>query len=61
MQYLEARLPVTFMNDTPVPPGNYRLLVRALHITGDATNLEDYDIWVSPPYGWNLEPAKPES
>ncbi|KAF5385811.1 hypothetical protein D9615_002603 [Tricholomella constricta] len=41
----------TFANGTQIPDGSYRLLVRALRVTGDATKQEDYESWLSPIVG----------
>ncbi|KAG9004637.1 hypothetical protein FRB90_010803 [Tulasnella sp. 427] len=35
-------------NGTSIPPGNYRLLLRALKITGNPKTEADYDAWLSP-------------
>ncbi|KIY47274.1 pyrolysin [Fistulina hepatica ATCC 64428] len=40
-----------FANGTTVPNGTYKILLRALRATGDPTNLEDYDAWLSPIIG----------
>ncbi|KAG5637208.1 hypothetical protein DXG03_004538, partial [Asterophora parasitica] len=42
----------TFANGTRIPNGSYRVLVRALRVTGDATKEEDYDSWLSPIIGF---------
>ncbi|KIR33711.1 peptidase [Cryptococcus deuterogattii MMRL2647] len=36
-----------FSNGTTIPNGDYRLLMRALHITGDKTKEADYESWLS--------------
>ncbi|KAK7035491.1 hypothetical protein VNI00_011784 [Paramarasmius palmivorus] len=41
----------TFANGTRIPNGSYRLLVRALKVTGDPTKAEDYESWLSPIVG----------
>ncbi|KAF9446345.1 subtilisin-like protease [Macrolepiota fuliginosa MF-IS2] len=43
----------TFANGTTIPNGLYRLLFRALKITGDATNEDDYEVYLSPIIGVN--------
>ncbi|PPQ89471.1 hypothetical protein CVT25_011997 [Psilocybe cyanescens] len=42
----------TFANGTAVPKGAYRILLRALRVTGDATKQEDYESWLSPVIGF---------
>lgn len=39
----------TFANGTAIPNGQYKILIRALKIAGDATNLASYESWLSPP------------
>lgn len=39
-----------FNNGTTIPNGTYRFLMRALHITGDPTNENDYEAWLSMPF-----------
>ncbi|KAJ8090060.1 hypothetical protein PM082_018640 [Marasmius tenuissimus] len=39
---------VTFSNGTLVPDGTYKILVRALRVTGNHDNLNDWDTWLSP-------------
>ncbi|KAH9484870.1 Minor extracellular protease vpr [Psilocybe cubensis] len=41
-----------FANGTAVPSGAYRILLRALRVTGDATRQEDYESWLSPVIGF---------
>jgi len=41
----------TFANGTTIPNGQYRVLLRALRVTGDPTNEADYDSWLSPIVG----------
>ncbi|GLB37011.1 putative subtilisin-like protein [Lyophyllum shimeji] len=41
----------TFANGTTIANGSYRLLVRALRVTGDPTKEEDYESWLSPIIG----------
>ncbi|KIO16473.1 hypothetical protein M407DRAFT_33879 [Tulasnella calospora MUT 4182] len=38
----------TFSNGTTIPNGRYKILLRALKITGDAEKNSDYDTWLSP-------------
>lgn len=44
-------MPNRFANGTAIPLGNYRLLIRALRVLGDATDEDDYDVWLSLPIG----------
>ncbi|CAE6514476.1 unnamed protein product [Rhizoctonia solani] len=37
-----------FVNGTDIPNGRYRILFRALKITGDPDQEEDYETWTSP-------------
>ncbi|KAG8738765.1 hypothetical protein FRC10_006482 [Ceratobasidium sp. 414] len=37
-----------FANGTAIPNGAYKILVRALKITGDPKKEEDYEVWASP-------------
>ncbi|KAG9127745.1 hypothetical protein FRC07_010197 [Ceratobasidium sp. 392] len=37
-----------FANGTAIPNGSYKILVRALKITGDTKKEEDYEVWTSP-------------
>ncbi|QRV93660.1 pyrolysin [Ceratobasidium sp. AG-Ba] len=37
-----------FANGTAIPDGSYKVLVRALKITGDPKKEEDYEVWTSP-------------
>jgi len=41
----------TFANGTTIPSGSYRVLMRALRVTGDPAREEDYDTWLSPILG----------
>jgi hypothetical protein len=41
----------TFLNGTVVPNGQYRMLIRALKITGDPTNESDYEAFLTPILG----------
>ncbi|CEL56903.1 Minor extracellular protease vpr OS=Bacillus subtilis (strain 168) GN=vpr PE=1 SV=1 [Rhizoctonia solani AG-1 IB] len=38
----------SFANKTEIPDGSYKILVRALKITGDPRKQEDYEVWTSP-------------
>lgn len=49
--YFAFDFPTTFANGTAIPFGQYRLLLRALRITGDAKNAKDYDVYVSEQVG----------
>lgn len=37
-----------FADNTAIPNGRYRILMRALKVTGDPTNPDDFETWVSP-------------
>lgn len=37
-----------FANGTAIPDGSYKILVRALRITGNPTREEDFEVWTSP-------------
>ncbi|CAE6398441.1 unnamed protein product [Rhizoctonia solani] len=39
---------IAYANGTAIPDGSYKLLVRALKITGNAKAEEDYEVWTSP-------------
>ncbi|KAJ7680663.1 subtilisin-like protease [Mycena polygramma] len=41
----------TFANGTAIPNGSYKVLLRALRVTGDATNEADYESWLSGVFG----------
>ncbi|EDR11679.1 pyrolysin [Laccaria bicolor S238N-H82] len=41
----------TFANGTAIPSGSYRVLIRALRVTGNPAREEDYDSWLSPVLG----------
>lgn len=43
-------LPAHFLDGTPIPPGEYRLLLRALRITGDPSKEEDYEVYLTPAF-----------
>ncbi|KAF7317797.1 Minor extracellular protease vpr [Mycena kentingensis (nom. inval.)] len=38
----------TFANGAAIPTGAYKVLLRALRVTGDHTNENDYESWLSP-------------
>ncbi|KAI0633256.1 subtilisin-like protease [Trametes polyzona] len=40
-----------FANGTTIPNGQYRILLRALKVTGDPTKEEDFESWLSPVIG----------
>ncbi|KAI0363362.1 subtilisin-like protease [Pilatotrama ljubarskyi] len=40
-----------FANGTTIPNGSYRILLRALKVTGDPTKEEDFESWLSPVIG----------
>ncbi|KAI9067297.1 subtilisin-like protease [Trametes sanguinea] len=42
-----------FANGTTIPNGSYRILLRALKVTGDPTKEEDFESWLSPVIGVN--------
>ncbi|KAJ8076315.1 hypothetical protein PM082_000736 [Marasmius tenuissimus] len=41
----------TFVNGSTIPNGKYRILMRALRVTGDVGNEGDYESWLSPVFG----------
>ncbi|KAL0572698.1 hypothetical protein V5O48_009272 [Marasmius crinis-equi] len=41
----------TFANGTIIPNGSYKILLRALKVTGDPENEADYESWLSPIVG----------
>jgi hypothetical protein len=41
----------SFANGTVIPNGSYKILLRALKVTGDPTNEADYESWLSPVIG----------
>ncbi|GJE92713.1 subtilisin-like protease [Phanerochaete sordida] len=41
----------TFANGSTIPNGSYKLLLRALKVTGDPTNEADFESWLSPVIG----------
>ncbi|KAF4599319.1 hypothetical protein EYR40_006411 [Pleurotus pulmonarius] len=45
--------PPTFANGTTIPNGQFRLLLRALKVTGDPTNEADFESFLSPIIGVN--------
>ncbi|KAJ7263763.1 subtilisin-like protease [Mycena rebaudengoi] len=38
----------TFANGSAIPVGSYKILLRALRVTGNPTNEADYESWLSP-------------
>ena len=42
-----------FANNTRIPNGRYRILMRALKVTGDPTDQNDYESFLSPVIGIN--------
>lgn len=49
--YTKIPLVKTFENGTAIPPGQYRIVVRALRVTGDPQKASDYESWLSPIIG----------
>ncbi|KAF6763345.1 pyrolysin [Ephemerocybe angulata] len=47
-----------FANGTVIPNGSYRILLRALKVTGDWKKEEEYEVWLSPIVGVQV-PEKP--
>ncbi|KIM30502.1 hypothetical protein M408DRAFT_22002 [Serendipita vermifera MAFF 305830] len=47
----------TFANNTRIPNGRYKILLRALKITGDLKKEEDYEAWLSPVMVFNATSA----
>ncbi len=43
-----------FANGTTIPNGSYRILLRALKVTGDPTKEEDFESWLSPVLGFEV-------
>ncbi|KAK0213189.1 pyrolysin [Desarmillaria ectypa] len=43
----------TFANNSQIPNGQYRVLMRALRVASDPSNEEDYESWLSPIIGIN--------
>ncbi|KAG8859613.1 hypothetical protein FRB91_007499 [Serendipita sp. 411] len=52
-----ALMNATFANKTAIPNGRYKILLRALKITGDLTAQEDYESWLSPVMVFNSTSA----
>ncbi|KAG5640794.1 hypothetical protein DXG03_007183, partial [Asterophora parasitica] len=50
--YTTIPVSTNFANGTRIPNGSYRVLLRALKVTGDATKQEDYESWLSPIIGF---------
>ncbi|KAI0043794.1 pyrolysin [Auriscalpium vulgare] len=42
----------SFANGSSIPNGNYRILIRALTVTGDSSQEADFESWLSPIVGW---------
>ncbi|KAF8521827.1 subtilisin-like protease [Gautieria morchelliformis] len=51
--FSSVRLNATFANNSAIPIGQYRVLLRALKITGDPTDENDYETFLSPIVGVN--------
>jgi hypothetical protein len=47
----------TFADDTVIPNGRYKILLRALKITGDPKEEADYEAWLSPTVVFNAPSA----
>ncbi|KIO15420.1 hypothetical protein M407DRAFT_35006 [Tulasnella calospora MUT 4182] len=45
-----------FANGTTIPNGSYRVLLRALEITGDPSNENDYESWLGPVMNFAASP-----
>ena len=43
--------PPIFANGTTIPNGQYRVLLRALKVTGNPDNEADFESWLSPVVG----------
>ena len=43
--------PPTFANGTKIPNGEYKILLRALKVTGNPANEADFESWLSPVIG----------
>ncbi|KAI0063549.1 pyrolysin [Artomyces pyxidatus] len=43
-----------FANGTDIPNGSYRILIRALKVTGDPSLEADFESWLSPIVGFNV-------
>jgi hypothetical protein len=54
----KLQLSATFANGTRIPNGHYRVLVRALRVTGRPADERDYESWLSPIFGVQV-PDKP--
>ena len=46
--YVFALSPPVFANNTAIANGRYRILMRALKVSGDPTDQNDYESWLSP-------------
>ncbi|EJD39676.1 subtilisin-like protease [Auricularia subglabra TFB-10046 SS5] len=49
--YFQLAVPAQFANGTAIAKGRYRLLFRALRVTGNPARQEDYEVWLSPIVG----------
>lgn len=49
--FVAINFPTAFANGTAVPLGEYRVLLRALRLTGNPADERDYDVYVSQPVG----------
>ncbi|KAI0049877.1 subtilisin-like protease [Auriscalpium vulgare] len=50
-RYHTLQFSAQFANGTDIPTGNYRILLRALTVTGDNTQEKDFESWLSPIVG----------
>ncbi|KAK1221838.1 hypothetical protein PQX77_015337 [Marasmius sp. AFHP31] len=55
---LDLNNEATFVNETLLPSGTYKVLIRALRITGDPDRPEDYDQWLSSEMTFNFTPRQ---
>jgi len=44
----------TYANGSYAANGQYKMLLRALKMTGDPSNEADYEAWLSPIFGVNI-------
>ncbi|KAK0476786.1 pyrolysin [Armillaria novae-zelandiae] len=51
--YSALSMPGTFANNSQIPNGLYRVLMKALKVAGDPSNGADYESWLSPIIGIN--------
>jgi hypothetical protein len=47
-EFNSLNLTSTFTNGSQIPDGSFRVLLRALRVTGDPTQEKDYDSFLSP-------------